>query len=225
MAPFDRFLKTMLRPWVAGCYLGIVVLSFFYFDKLSAYYLHDLNLQVKLPFIYWLTCIGAGEIYISALFLLALFCRYILRNKEWEARTWFLWLCILFPYLICGVLKVTLGRARPDLLFDSQLFGFYGMHFTSTYWSFPSGHTTTIMALVLGLSIIFPRHCCAFLMTGILVVSTRVLLAQHYLSDVMATSYLTLLEVGLLLMVLRRKDWLTLAFSNTSIKHSCHECT
>ena len=226
MAPFDRLLKLMLRPWVAAGYLGIVVLSFFYFDKPVAWCLHNLDLKTKLPFISWLTRVGMGELYVTGLFLLALVCRYILRNKEWESRTWFVWLCVVVPYSICGVFKVLLGRARPEQLFDNQLYGFYGMQTNASFWSFPSGHTTTIMGLVFGLCIVFPRHCQALFLTGFLVVLSRVLLTSHYLSDVMATSFLTLLEVGLLMSIIQRKHWFTLALnSNRTVRHACHECT
>jgi len=213
MAPFDRLLKTMLRPWVVVCYLSFMILSFLYFDQPIARFFYGMDLRDKLPFIAWITRLGTGEFYIAGLFLLALFYRYIRPNGIWEIRGWFLWLCVVIPYLICGVLKVCLGRARPELLFDHQLYGFYGPHFINyQYWSFPSGHTTTIMGLVFGLIILFPRYCYAFFFPGLLLVSTRIILTNHYLSDVLTTGYLTFLEVALVLFVLRRKEWLTSAW-------------
>ena len=208
MAPFDRFLNTMLRPWVAGSYVALIVLSFFYLDKPLAYYFHGLSLNTAFPLLHWVTCLGVGLIYMSAFLVLALFFRYIYRNKTWEARSWFLWLCVLMPNLITLFLKIMLGRARPALLFDDHLYGFYGLHSNSLYWSFPSGHTTTVVGLFLGLGLVFPRYFYGCLLSGLLIISTRVLLTNHYLSDVMATSYLVLLEIGLLLLCLRRKQWL-----------------
>jgi membrane-associated phospholipid phosphatase len=209
MAPFDHVLKTMLRPWVVLCYFSIVILSFFYFDQPVAWFFYHLNMKEKLPFVYWLTHLGTGEIQVVALLLLAVFFRYVRRNKIWEIRSWFLWLCVTIPYLLCIVLKIFMGRARPALLFESQIYGFYGLRFDHGYWSCPSGHTSTMMGLVFGLMILFPRYCYAFFSAGLLVISTRVLLTNHYLSDVLFTGYLVLLEVGLLLFVLRRKAWLS----------------
>ncbi len=220
MIPFDRLLKTMLQPWVAMGYLCFVVLSFFYFDKPVAYFFHGLPLKAKLPLLSLVSMVGVGFAYIAVFFLLALFFRYIHRSKEYEARSWFLWLCVLIPNLICLVFKLLLGRARPELLFDSQLYGIYGMHFTRPFWSFPSGHTTTITGLVFGLCVVFPRHCYAFLFAGLLVISTRVILTQHYLSDVLTTAYLTLLEVGLVLIILRRKAWLSSVYRGEHEKAS-----
>ena len=117
---------------------------------------------------------------------------------------WFLWLCVLVPSLVCLVLKVLLGRARPDLLFNEHLYGFFGLKTHAPYWSFPSGHTTTVMGFVFGLSVLFPRKCYLFILAGSIVVLSRILLTHHYLSDVMAASYLALLEVGLLFWWSRR---------------------
>ena len=152
---------------------------------------------------------GLGEFHGLLLALLFLFFRYVRPNKTWETRCLFLWLCLMVPYAICLVFKIALGRARPELLFDHQLYGFYGLHFKALYWSFPSGHTTTIISLTCGLIILFPRYMYGFLSLGLMVALTRILLTNHYLSDVMTTSYLTILEVGLLVFILRRKAWLT----------------
>lgn len=220
MSPFDRLLKIMLQPWVALSYIGFVVLSFLYFDKPVAYFFHGLGLKAKIPLLSAVTMVGVGIVYIIGFFLMALFFRFIHRNKEYETRSWFLWLCVLVPNLICLVLKMLHGRARPELLFDSQLYGFYGLHVTRAFWSFPSGHTTTIMGLVFGLCIVFPRHCLAFLLSGFFLILTRVILTQHYLSDVMTTAYITLVEVGLLLLVLRHKAWLSPVYRGVHEKAS-----
>lgn len=211
MVPFERLLKVMLQPWVAASYLGFVVLSFLYFDQSIAWFFYDLDLKTKLPIVYWLTKLGTGELYIVGLFLLILYFRYVRPNKTSETRSVFLWLCVFVPYMICAALKLCLGRARPALLFDNQIYGFFGFHLQSSYWSCPSGHTSTIMGLVAGLIILFPRYCYLFLCSGLLLISTRVLLTNHYLSDVMATAYLTFMEVAVLLWIMRRKAWLTSA--------------
>lgn len=215
MTPFEHIAKTLLRPWVAVSYFCLVGLFFLYFDPLLAVFFHEKTLGETWPFIQWLTHLGIGEIYVVGLFLLALFYRYIRPNKTGEVRSWFLWLCVIIPYFICGILKVMLGRARPELLFDHQLYGFYGFHLDSHYWSFPSGHTSTIIGLVLGLTIVFPKYCYAFFFSGLLLIATRVLLTSHYLSDVLTTGYLTFLEVFLLMYFLRKKDWLRAAYTPT----------
>lgn len=214
MSPFDRLWVVMTKPSIAITYVGFIVLSFLYFDKSIAFYFHSIHIKATLPMLSWITKLGLGGVYLPGFFLLALFFRYIRVNRDWEARAWFLFTCVVIPSLICGFLKMLLGRARPIMLFKEDLYGFYGLQTQVPFWSFPSGHTTTIISAALGLSIVFPRYCYAFILTGLTVAFSRVLLTQHYLSDVMAASYLTLLEIGFLLCVLRRKSWLEPAWGH-----------
>lgn len=203
--PFDRFFAFMTKPWIMITYLSIVVLSFLYLDQSISYFFYHLGLRAKLPILSWFTSLGLAPLYILGLLLGALFCRFILCNKIWEQRFWFLWSCVFIANSICLILKILFGRARPTLLFNEHLYGFYGPHTQSSFWSFPSGHTSTIISLVLGLGIVFPRYFYAFIITGITLVSLRVLLLDHYTSDVLASSYLALLEIGLFCIVLRKK--------------------
>ena len=206
MTAFDRLLAIMIKPWVVLSYAGLVILSFMVVDKPMAYYFYEFGFRERLHWLNGLTNLGIGAIYLVLFFLLALFFRCIYRNKVWEERSWFLWICVLIPNGFCLALKMIVGRARPDLLFHGQVYGFFGLHTGASFWSFPSGHTTTIMALVFGLSALFPRYCYALIVAGLLVASSRIVLTQHYLSDVLAASYLALLEVGLLLYWVRHKQ-------------------
>ena len=208
MTPFERLVTIMIKPWVAISYLGLIALSFLSFDKPIAYYFHSVDPETNLLFLTWVTKLGEGVVYMVSLPLVALFFGYVYRNRVWEERAWFLWLCVLFPNIVCVLLKVMLGRARPGLWFSDQQYGFYGWHLQADFWSFPSGHTTTIMGVVAGLCVVFPRYCYAFIILGLCVVSSRIMLTYHYLSDVLAAGYLALLEVGLLAWWVRRKSLL-----------------
>ncbi|WP_133126935.1 phosphatase PAP2 family protein [Legionella nagasakiensis] len=209
MKPFDRLFSTLTKPWIAAAYWGFIILSFLYFDQPIAFFFYDLDLDAHVPFLKWITNLGLGGIYFVSLFLLAFVFRYVYRKPQWEAQAWFLWLCVVIPSLVCLVLKITLGRARPHLLFYDGLYGFYGLKTHASYWSLPSGHTTTMMGFVFGLSILFPRYGYAFIIGGLTVALSRILLTNHYLSDVLAASYLALVEIGLLLCWLRHKSTLS----------------
>lgn len=204
MTKFDSLFKTMTRVPIAMSTILLIVLSFFYFDKPVAYFFHAMNLKQQLPIVSWITHLGIGAVDMSGLCLMALFFRYVYRNQQWERRSWFLLLCVLIPNIICLILKLLLGRARPELLFEQSLYGFYGLHANSQFWSCPSGHTTTVAGLMFGLSIVFPRYIVAFILSGLVIIATRVFLTDHYLSDVLATAYLTLLEVGILAPFIRK---------------------
>ncbi len=206
---FERLITVAVKPWViVGC-LGLITLSFLYLDQPIAYYYHHLAQERDLYLLEWLTQLGLGGLYLISLFLLAIFFRYIYRKKLWEVRTWFLWLSVVLASVICFMLKVFLGRARPELLFSGHLYGFYGFHKHAPFWSFPSGHTTTIMAFVFGLSALFPRYCYLYIFAGLALAATRIMLTAHFLSDVLVATYLALLEVGLLFWWFQQKKWLS----------------
>jgi membrane-associated phospholipid phosphatase len=108
-----------------------------------------------------------------------------------------------------------LGRSRPELLFNDGLYGFYGLKLSSKFWSFPSGHTSTIMGFVFGLCIVFPRDMYAFILTGFTIATSRILLTHHFLSDVLMATYLSFLEISLFYYWVKRKKWMTEAISIT----------
>ena len=201
---FDSMTKVLRHPLFISLYFICCVSAFFYWDKPIALYIHTKNMNDFKVFLEIATHLGSNKIYLVGLILLALIFRFVTQNRLWEMRTWFLWLCIFIPNLICTGLKIILGRARPELLFEQGLYGFYGFHDIRPYWSFPSGHTTTAMSLVFGLSILFPRYWLAFFTTGLMIVSTRLMLTQHYLSDLMVATYLAFIEVYFLFYLLKK---------------------
>lgn len=209
----ERLLQFMLKPRAMFSVFFLTGLSFFFIDRSIATYVYSLNLKANWPWLSWITHLGLGEVYFGLFLTLALFFRYISTNPKLEARIWFLLLCVSIPDIICLGLKVILGRARPELLFSSDLYGFYGFHLEPSFWSFPSGHTTSIFGLIFGLCIVFPRYRVSFFLLGIIVATSRILLNCHYLSDIMTASYLTLVEIAIVLNILQRKSWLAPAWS------------
>ncbi|KTC66097.1 phosphatidylglycerophosphatase B [Legionella adelaidensis] len=207
MNSFERFYAFMTKPLVILSYFVLIVLSFCYLDQPIAYFFYHLNLRVNFPLLNWITHAGLGGIYLSLFLLMALYFRFIRPNKTWELRSWFLWFCIVIPSIVCTLLKIGLSRARPDLLFKKQIYGFYGFHLNAEFWSFPSGHATTVMGVFLGLCVLFPRHLTSLLILGIILASSRVLLFHHYLSDVLIASYLVLIQVGLIQYYLKKRGW------------------
>lgn len=198
MTAFERFFQTMTRSGVVVVWMLLTVLSFLYVDRPVAYFVNTLDLKHAFPWLLVLT--GPGVWVICAVFFVGgpFCCRYILRHKQAEMCCWFLNLCFLVSGCVCLCLKMSLGRARPELLISDNLFGFYGFQTHSLYWSFPSAHTSAIMALAFGCCALFPRYCLAFIVSGLLVALSRIVMVKHFVSDVMFASYLALLEVGLL---------------------------
>lgn len=204
--------KTLLNPLVVTLMIILTVLSYDYFDRYLLSYFAQLNLREQYPLLVWISYFGSSLVYLFLLIGFALFFRWIYPEKQWAARFWFLWLSVAVSNAICTVLKMGLGRARPELMIQSHEYGFYGFKTTREYWSFPSGHTTTIMSLGLGLSVLFPRYRTLFIFFAAVVAFSRIVLLQHYLSDVLVASYLAVVEVMLLVCYLRKNNYLTQAF-------------
>jgi membrane-associated phospholipid phosphatase len=218
MTPFNRLFSIVTRPWFIVSYVILIVLTFMYVDRPLAEYMRSIDLRTNFALLSLLTKLGISVIYMLLFLIGALFFRYVRVNPVYEARCWFLWLCILFTGSICGILKVVLGRARPSMWFEGQSFGFYGLQTKAPFWSFPSGHTTTIMAVAFGMSVIFPRHSYFYVLAGLTVALSRVLLVHHYLTDILTATYFVVLEIGLLLWFLEKKAWLSPVFRKEEMR-------
>lgn len=205
MQVFNKILSTMLRPWFIVLYSLFAVCSYFYLDKKIAMYFFSLDLCRNFFFLNWVTNFGSGNIYLLFLPIAAMFFGYVKHNKSLAMKIWMLWLFVLYPSLIAMVLKTVLGRARPVVYFNQDSFGFFGWHSEGEFHSFPSGHTTIITSLCVGLLILFPRYCYYWIGICLLVITSRVLLNYHYLSDVWVSFYLVFLELGLFTYIMRKK--------------------
>lgn len=196
MTQFEKTFHFMKKPGVIALYIILVGLTYIYLDRSLAIYFHQLELRNQIHALTILTAFGQWIAYIGLFLFAALYFRYIKSNRAYESISWYLLGCVLIANLVCFIFKISLGRARPDLLFSSEQFGFYGLKFTKSYWSFPSGHTTTVISLAVGIGVLFPRYFYAVLTAAFIVAASRVLLYYHYLSDVMAGFYSSLLVVG-----------------------------
>lgn len=208
---FYTFFTQMTKRWVCVLMLLVITVLFMFVDKPLALFLHHSDLR-QMKALYWLTKFGVGGLYFAGLLIVALFFRYIYPNKLYERRAFFLWLCALLPSLLTLVIKMCFGRARPDVLFETGGYGFYWLQTNAKYWSFPSGHTTTSMGFCFGMWALFPRYRYLWILLGLSIALSRVLLTQHYLSDVLIASYLTLVTVGLMMWFLKRMGYWTVLF-------------
>lgn len=87
-------------------------------------------------------------------------------------------------------LKYLLGRYRPIMLFDKNL---YGLHFFSSEWalnSTPSGHTIRAFAILTSLSLLYRSFTLVFISLAALIGASRVILTAHYPSDVLFGAFI-----------------------------------
>ncbi len=197
MNQFETFYNVVKKPWVIVSYVLLIILTYHYVDKPVALYFHQLHLNHYTTLaLHLVTALGKWALYIGLFFLLGLYFRYIKKNKVYEQRVSYLFICIACTNFIASVVKVIVSRARPALFFEDHLFGFYWLKMNNLFWSFPSGHAITVGALAASLGFLFPRYFYCYLLGALFVIATRIILEFHYLSDVLSGFYLSILIVG-----------------------------
>lgn len=98
----------------------------------------------------------------------------------------FVFLSVASSGVLVNGLKYVFGRARFNALMLRGEYGFYFFQGGYDFSSFPSGHANTALALAVALACLWPRGRRLFLVAGVLLASSRVVLTAHYLSDALA---------------------------------------
>jgi len=105
----------------------------------------------------------------------------------------FLFVSIAASGVIVDVLKIVFGRARPKLLFQSDVYSFAWLMWRPDHWSFPSGHSATIVALTTALWFLWPQHLLFYILVAATVCMSRVVVGAHYLADSLAGALIAIL--------------------------------
>ena len=111
-------------------------------------------------------------------------------QRPWSRILLYVCVTAAVAMVIGDGLKYLLGRYRPVMLFEQNL---YGLHFFSGKWelnSTPSGHTIRAFSILTALSLIFRRLMPLFIFVAVLIGISRVLVTAHYPSDVLFGAYI-----------------------------------
>jgi len=133
----------------------------------------------------WLMMTNAGNIPLLFLGLLLAYVggRWGLK-QPWATVFLVTLLTHLASTITTNVLKGSVGRLRPEVLFGAGYEGL-GLGRAGPFSdSFPSGHTALSLSLLLPLAVVFPRWRVPLLLLPVLIGVGRWVLGKHYLSDV-----------------------------------------
>lgn len=131
----------------------------------------------------------------SALVFLVSFIAYrlIRRTSRWRLATFELSLLSGFIFaavggtgLLTNLLKRLFGRGRPTVYDEFGAFDFRHIFNDWTFQSFPSGHSTTAMATAIVIGFLAPRFFRLFLIIAVVTGISRVVVGDHYPTDVLA---------------------------------------
>ncbi len=176
--------------------LGLSTLLFFFVDKPCIFFLAA-HKETLASLAHPISALAKGNIWQSllALGLLILFYHdYRYGSNRGSKELFYILLSIMIASLLGENLKFLLARYRPTLLLSQ---GQYGFSFLVDHWSqnsTPSGHTFRAFSLMTALGLTWPRYRWLFLTPAILIALSRVILLDHYPSDIVLGAYLGILS-------------------------------
>lgn len=98
----------------------------------------------------------------------------------------YLFACVAVSGLAGNVLKLLIGRSRPKEWLESGFYGIDPFTLVSRWHSFPSGHTNTMVAVVIALSpFVSPGMRRVIVAAAAIIIATRCIVAAHYVSDIL----------------------------------------
>lgn len=194
----DALRPLLQRPRLLACVLGTVLaagVSMTFLDRPVARFFHDSDARMHAAFSFITKFgLGGGYLIVSGVLFVGL---RVAASRMRDAvrgqlfllnayRALYIFVVVTVSGLATDLIKVICGRARPKLLFSDNIYGFDWGATHADYWSFPSGHATTIAALATALFLLWPRGIWLYVVAALLVMASRIILDAHYLSDVIA---------------------------------------
>ncbi len=123
------------------------------------------------------------------LFLATLAVGWYTRDRRWVyLALGYLLAQLLGPVVLVRILKMLVGRARPDLAGYADAQETAGLTWSAALHSFPSGHTADLVTSMIFVGLLARRTWAGALALAwaVAVAWSRVALAKHYPSDVIA---------------------------------------
>jgi len=179
--------------------LLLIILSYLFLDLPLSLYCKGLNKSI-LDFFGVVTEFGISTWYLIGSLALFLFYRFYQRRPIYAHRSLFLFSSIAFSGIIADIIKVIIGRYRPEMFFEKGLYGINLLNFSLSNFShgltsFPSGHTATTFSLAWALALFFPRTRIPLFCFAGIVGASRVIITSHYFSDVLGGAYIGVVSV------------------------------
>lgn len=184
---------------IAALFMAVilfVMISYFFIDIPVAVFCKNLDQNVRDLF-EWITPLGVSTWYLVGSFLLFLLFTYY-RRHAYARQALFLFASVSVSGILAALLKWIMGRFRPKVFFEGDLYGFNFFTTSHEETSFPSGHSATAFSLALVLALFFPRYRLLLFCFAIIVSASRVVITSHYLSDAVGGAFVALMTVFLL---------------------------
>lgn len=170
---------------LAVVYSILTVGAFLFLDRDVTEFFYQIKNSDFVYVMKYVTCLGEATLYLAV--ALVIYFVYRKKNRNYADKARFFIVTILLSGVAVNLFKGIIGRFRPIEWIKNDTYGFDNFSFLEyTANSFPSGHATTAFAIGISLIFLFPKYRTAFLLFTVTIALSRVVLYQHYLSDVMA---------------------------------------
>ena len=162
----------------------ISIASFLWFDGPVALFFARFSMLREVAISLTWVCLPIMQLSLSgSLFLLT---RFVGKFKAYTLPILQYFLSIGFIMFICGIMKLTIARARPHLFVEDGFTGFAFGNFGNSFRSFPSSHTAVAVAFAILALIYFGQKYKYLAWTFVLIIAlTRMILQKHFISDIL----------------------------------------
>jgi len=154
-----------------------------------------------------LTRAGDSTPYLLFTAFAALYFRFRRRDERLWRMAAFAFAAIALSGVAVNLLKIGLGRVRPGGPYEAGVGSFLGPTLADFARSFPSGHATTLGAVVAVVAVLAPRWLVPAVVLAAAVGISRLLVGYHFASDVIAGFLLGWASVALTRHVFARRGW------------------
>lgn len=184
------------------------VLSYIYLDREIASFFYQYENSQLFKGALMLSHLGEATYPLIVSALLYLFYRFKTKALHKASLSALFFWGVIATGLSNNLLKMFFGKARPLQYHNEGEFGFSWFVMPNDYnhLSFPSGHTTTAFSVATFLSLFFPKYLYLFFTYALMIAATRVITFNHYLSDVIAAMYFSVVMSYLIYLKFQPKE-------------------
>lgn len=178
------------KSWYLAALLVLIlsIISYLTFDLPLFEYFYQLKGETLHNAFVIFTDLGKSTWYIIISLMVYLIWR--INNPQLARTGLFVLSTTILSGILVNIVKVIFGRARPRLYIEEDLYGFFWFKLEVLYRSFPSGHATTAIGVWLAFALLFPKYRFPLVLIGGTIALSRVIIGEHYLSDVMVGGWL-----------------------------------
>lgn len=200
-----RLVRLALMLLVPGLLAGAA--SAYLIDRPVAGFLHMHQILIRPAHV--VDQIGNAAWYVAGGLLAWLYFRYRKQDAARAAKG---------AYLVAAVaaggsaelIEWIIGRARPNMLFELDRYGFFLGFFTKHHDSFPSSHMAVALSGMVALGMLFPRGRWLFIALGLLVAPARLVQGAHFPGDVIVGATYGAAAALLVAALFIRRGWAAL---------------